>query len=644
MRAGHFSFRPLPLGAIQPSGWMLAQIRGDLNHGFAGRLDSLTERAATDLFAKRIESSDQQFAWWDSETRGNWLWGYTMLAHLGGRAEHRERVEALLLALRNTQDPDGYLGIYSPASRYNHGDGENGELWAQSRALLALLAQYEFSGHPAWLESAERAARLTLRRYGPGRTYFRRPSAYNDLTGVTHGLCYADVVEWLYAITGDPAYRDFAVWLYDDFSALAAPFPNDDLALPQLLNPGRPLQGHAVHTAEHLRALLFAHQAAGRPDLAAALQSALRKLRLYSLPSGALLGDESLHGLATPDAGYEYCTLTELLFSLSSALAKLGDPALGDWMEDLAFNAGQGARLPDGSGLSYLTADTRLDASAARPDSYSSLHGKHGRFKFSPTHEDVACCCNPNAVRFLPHYISRMWMRTEDPIGLAALAYGPAILRTRVDGVDVAINQQAEYPFANSLAITVETGAPVHFALILRRPAWASRVDLQQAEAREEGGFLIIEKTWQGADGLTVAFQADPQAVPYPNGEYAVRRGPLLYALPLEGRRATIKDYPLPDFHDYEIHLADVEAAYDPLFLDAALPGCGLEAHSVRPITADHLLNPWANPPVYLQAGGRRLLPLGATLLRRAAFPLKNAASQPPGLKQAQPAPRPRGR
>ena len=60
----------LPLGAVRPIGWMKAQLLRDLADGFAGCLDTLTERAATDLFAQRIEASSQQFAWWDSETRG----------------------------------------------------------------------------------------------------------------------------------------------------------------------------------------------------------------------------------------------------------------------------------------------------------------------------------------------------------------------------------------------------------------------------------------------------------------------------------------------------------------------------------------------------------------------------------------------
>lgn len=607
-------FQALPLSAIKPRGWLLAQLQRDLTHGFAGCLDSLTERAASDLFTHRIESSSQQFAWWDSETRGNWLWGYTLLAFLADLPEHRARVAQLLSALKATQDPDGYLGIYSPASRYQHGDDENGELWGQSRALLPLLAYYEFTGDESYLTAVRRAVDLTLKHYGPQRPHFRKPAEPNDLTGLTHGLCYVDVVEWLYALTGEARYRDFGVWLYEDFSRFPAPFPNDDLAPANLLNPQQPWRGHAVHTVEHLRALLFAAN-----DNRPLVEAALRKLRLYTTPSGAVIGDEGVHGLPTPDIGYEYCTLTELLFSLTSAAQKLGEAALGDWIETLAFNAAQGARLPDGRGVSYLTPDTRLAATADRPDSYSHLHDKHGRFKFSPTHEDVACCCNPNATRLLPHYVSRMWLKANDH-DLVALLYGACELTTTIRGVRLTVVEETRYPFEDTVRFTLLPDRPVAFALYLRRPGWATRVEVQGAAAREASGYLVVEKTWQAGDTLTLTFTTPITLSPYPTGEYAVRRGSLQFVLPVAHTPRAIKSYPLAGFQDEELLPRDLAQAYALVLLDEALPDFGL--------TLEHeagAANPWAQPPLRLRTDTHTLIPFGCALLRRAALPLKTA-------------------
>jgi DUF1680 family protein len=346
----------------------------------------------------------------------------------------------------------------------------------------------------------------------------------------------------------------------------------------------------------------------------------LRKLRLYATPSGAVVGDESVHGLPTPDVGYEYCTLTELLFSLTSAAQKLSEPALGDWIETLAFNAAQGARSPDGRGVSYLTSDTRLAATADRPDSYSHLHGKHGRFKFSPTHEDVACCCNPNAARLLPHYLSRMWLRSSARPGLTALLYGPCTLTTLVNGVPVTISEETLYPFEETVRFTVTPEQPVAFTLQLRKPAWASAVAVAGASAHESKDWLVIEKTWKARDAFTVAFSAPVSAVAYPTGECAVRRGPLLYVLPVAHTAHPTKDYPLPHFHDYELTPQDIAQAYAPIVLDEALPDLGLAFERDAGLVA---AGAWDKAALRLRADAVTLIPFGCALLRRAAFPLR---------------------
>lgn len=617
MSDSHSKFQVFPLGAIRPQGWMLTQLQNDLDHGFASCLDSLTERAATDLFSKRIESSSQQFAWWDGETRGNWLWGYTIMAGLAGQPKHQARVNDLIHQLKSTQDPDGYIGIYSPESRYQHGNDENGELWAQGRALLALLAHFELTGDVSSLLAAQRAADLTMQHYGSGLSYFRQPQTH-DLTGMTHGLCYVDVVEWLYNITNDSRYRDLGLWLYEDFNRMQLPFPNDDMTQANLLNRHHYFNGHAVHTVEHLRALFFAASQTNDVQTQTALKNALWKLNHYSLPSGAVIGDEGMHGLPLPDIGYEYCTLTELLFSLTSAVQKFHDPALADWVETLAFNAAQGARFADGTGLAYLSLDQRIAADNHRPDSYSHLHDKHGRFKYSPTHEDVACCCNPNSLRLLPHYISRMWLQSDKT--LAAVLYGPSVLNTKLDGVDVTITSETNYPFEDSIRFTVNPLRSLDFELLLRKPAWSHAVTLDGITAHEQDGWLSIRKKWNPGDAFSITFHPQVEVLPYPNGEYAVKRGALQYVYPIEHQFHSIKDYPLAGFHDYEITPADISRAYQPVILDASQPEFGLRYEQAP---AKTMPVGWDQPQVRLEADSYQLVPMGCTILRRSSFPLK---------------------
>lgn len=591
-------------------------MQNDLEHGFAGCLDVLTERVRNDLFKNRIESSLMQVAWWDGETRGNWLWGYVMMSFLSGEKQHQERARTFLEDLRSTQDENGYIGIYSEQSRYEHAGGENGELWTQSRALLPMLAYYEFSGDADYLTAVERAVALTMQHYAPPNNPFAYDASQHSdsITGITHGLCYLDVLEWLFNITGDQKYRDFGVWLYQAFSSVPIPFENDDMAGVNLVNEKKGFTGHAVHTAEHLRAVLWAS------DNEAIKKNAIYKLLQYSLPNGALLGDESIHGTPIPDVGYEYCTLTEMLFSLSSSIQKSGDAAHGDWMENIAFNAAQGARLPNGRAISYLTADSRLEAVASRKDAYA-IGGSIGRFKFSPTHEDVACCCNPSAIRFMPHYTSQMWMGLQEEAGVAVICYGPSSVEFKAGNVPVKISEETNYPFSNEIKFTVSVENPTAFTLLLRKPAWATTFELNTNDKSisEDSGWVSLRGTWRSGDIVTLYLEGGIKSVPYANGSHALFHGPLQYVLPLKSEMKPIKSYAVPHLHDLEILPSNLLEDYLPVILDASKAGFGFEKEVRQP---GNSANPWEDAPVTLTNGKAILVPLGCSVLRSAAFPL----------------------
>jgi DUF1680 family protein len=331
-----------------------------------------------------------------------------------------------------------------------------------------------------------------------------------------------------------------------------------------------------------------------------------------------VIGDESLHGLPGPDAAYEYCTLSELTFSLARLAQHLADPGLADWLERLVFNAAQASRAADGRALAYLSSDTRLDALASRPDSYSLLSGRHGRFKLSPTHDDVACCCNPNATRLLPHYVAALWMRCADGPALAALAYGPSELRTVVDGQEVVVLQDTAYPFEDEIRFTLTVAAPLRMRVQLRRPGWAAAVHVEGATYREQGGWITIDGTWHGSTSFVLRLDLPVLAERYPGGEVAVLRGPLQFVQPVPHRSRVLRERPHAPWHDEELLPADREevAARLPV-LESSQPDLGLVV--MRDADGDPE-DPWSGPPLRLAGGGFVLVPIGAAPLRRAAF------------------------
>ena len=298
---------PLPFGAVLPEGWLKAEIQANLA-GFTGHLDSLApdlilkddifgrDRLSKDVKKKDVgalagggAAAEVQYLWWNSETQGNWRDGFIRSAIL--TRNDLDKARAYVRDILRTQDEDGYLGIYDRDLRY-HFNGENGELWAKTTLLRGLLAWYQYSGDATILTSVERAVTDVLVHYPAGAShpfYSKTP----DVGGLSHGLMFTDVLETLYRLTGRTAYLDYALFLYRDFSAQTL---HEDAQYAKLIDTAFRLQGHGVHTYEHVRAVAAAAYASGNPLLEQALEGYLEKIAGELTPSGAPAGDEWIGG------------------------------------------------------------------------------------------------------------------------------------------------------------------------------------------------------------------------------------------------------------------------------------------------------------------------------------------------------------
>jgi DUF1680 family protein len=601
---------------------MLQQMTNDLEQGFAGCLDRLTDHASSNTFGANQVSSfetsksgmvhDTPRSWWDGETEAVWLDGFLRMAYLAGHAPSMEKADRLMSKLLADQGEDGYLGIYTPESRYAH-PKENGEFWTQSRALIAMLDYYELTGREEFLAAVVRALDVTMHHYGPQRSYF---SNEEPAGGTGHGLMIVDVLEWVYRLTGEQRFRDYGLWCYQDYSA-ASRIRDTDNQSQNLLDMDKGFRWHTPHTTEHLRVPLWAAFVSGESELRRATENSFAKIQRYLVPSGACIGNENIQDRPpAPHIPYEYCAITELLTSLQSAAQKTGLAHFSDLAEWLAFNAAQGARTADGRAISYLTIDNRP---AVDP-------GKHSqKLNYSATHRQAAVCCNPNATKLLPTYVDRMWARLPDDAGLCAFCYGPSELKTQLAGERVEIRQETAYPFEETVRLHVKTGAPHEFELRLRIPAWAeeARIDVADAEVQREDGFWRVRKLWQGEETLTLRFTCAIMTDTTCEGEYFLRRGPLLYAMPIPEERKVWGEYEgEPDLVDF----LPIPLEPDP---DLRLKSGAADFHLDKDETAD-LLRPWHRTPFsligpFIDADGQtcqgRLIPIGCTLLRRTSFP-----------------------
>lgn len=624
------AYKRLAMSAIKPQGWILSQLTTDATTGMAGNFQQFRPEYGNDSWVTKIGKLDTA-----GEMAGNWIYGFVQMAYFCGNEAAKTKANAFIQGVLDAQEPDGYLGNFAANYRY-HRMGR--ELFNESRIEVTLLAYYELTGKQEVLDAVIKAVKLTMSKYTPQNkpyTYMPGDSQYTVVSNKTllngHSLMFVDVCEWLYRLTGDPAYSTYATFLYNEYSGSTDIDP-DDIKTNSLLDISAPFTGHGAHLAEQLRVPLFLAYADGRAPYPAATSNAFQKLKRYIVPSGAMVSCESVADLPpVPFQGTEYCATTELEISLTSALQKTGAMQYGDMIERLAFNAAQGARLPDGTKIAYLSSST-LPVALETMD-LPAPNNSGGRWQYSPAHDMGGSCCSPNAVKFMPHYVSSMWMKPANEDGLAALLLGPSQVSAVISGTPVTITEETEYPFSDSVTFRITATNPVSFPLHIRIPSWSGAVTVTApgATVSATADLRVLRKEWQTGDSVTVAFENPVTTGACTNGEITVNRGPLLYALQWA---ATTNVLVKPRANtagitEWEL-IPEKPQSKSGFFIEQTSPTSGFRAQAN---TDYDPANPWAHPRNVLTGELRTvqtdpdsklpvtLVPMGSALLRFAAFP-----------------------
>ncbi len=548
-------FQSLPFGSIKPQGWLRTQMQADID-GFVGNLDQIvpelindpiygSERLGKNSKAKDLgnmkegdAAGDDQYKWWNSETQSNWWDGYLRNVLLLDDEKGIIKVQNYVKRILQTQDADGYLGIYDKDLRYQF-QSENGELWAKATLYRGLLAYYEYSNDTSVFKAVERAVDNVMQGYPiHNSSPFFSGTGFNG--GVSHGLTFTDVLERLFYHTQNEKYREYALFLYRDFSNT---FQTEaDAQLKNVLNESYLLQSHGVHTFEHIRTLIIAKYAAKDGTLDTALNRYLQKIKSVVTVSGGAIGDEWIaqRSADASHTGYEYCSLQELLDSYCLLLQKTGNAALGDEVENIFYNAAQGSRHPEKSCIAYLKTDNSFEMLGTKNGEVEPDR-KQTRYKYSAAHQDVAVCCNPNAGRISPYFIQNAWMRENESTFVATLLM-PNVLETNANGTTVKIINETNYPYDNKMNFRITLGASKMLTIKIRKPAWATQV-LTKERFVYDGDYIKIERTFKEQDAVTLEFKTDVQVKKSSKNEHYFAYGALLYAKSIDSQEIAGRTY-----------------------------------------------------------------------------------------------------
>ncbi|MEQ8848936.1 beta-L-arabinofuranosidase domain-containing protein [Botrimarina sp.] len=185
----------------------------------------------------------------------------------------------------------------------------------------------------------------------------------------------------------------------------------------------------------------------------------------------------------------------------------------------------------------------------------------------------VSFCCPPNVVRTLAQLGGYAY--AVDDSGVWVNLYGANRLDTKVDGGRLTLRQSTEYPWEGRIAVTIDAAPAEPFALRLRRPAWATGMELRvngdAVDAATSKGYAVIERAWSPGDRveLTLPMPVTPMEshplVEETRNQLAVQRGPIVYCL---------ESVDLPDGVDIDSVRLDPGAGFTVTHEPDLLGGC----------------------------------------------------------------------
>lgn len=521
----------LPLGNIRPQGWLRHQLLLETK-GFSGRLEEISQFCKYDGNEWTSPAGQGKFGW---EEVPYWLRGYVDLGYVLQDQAIIKRANQWLDGVIATQRADGYFGSQSniDSERVNGVRSRMLDLWPNMAMLFPLRSLYEATGDKRIIPFLTKYFRwqMTIPLEDFLSASWQKQRAGDNL----------DSIYWLYNRTGQPWLLDLARVNHertDDWSGGIASW-------------------HNVNFAECFREpAQFFQQAKDARYLKATARNYDTMRRLYGqVPGGGYGADENARpGFNGPRNGTETCAWAEMMFSDEMLVGITGDRTWADRAEEIAFNSFPASMTPDLKGLHYITSPNQVQLD--RANKAPMIQNGGDMFRYNPYGYR---CCQHNAAFGWPYFSEYLWMATRDN-GLAAVLYAPSLVKAKVgDGTEVQLTETTNYPFEESITITLETPKAVQFPLLLRVPGWCANPSVRVngkplPTPKDARGWLVVDRLWSANDKVVLGLpmKIGLQVWKENRNTVSVSRGPLTYSLKIGEhwvREGGTDEFPAQEVH-----------------------------------------------------------------------------------------------
>jgi hypothetical protein len=513
-------FIPLPIKSVSAEGWLLTQLQNQKS-GLTGNAEALYDELKSNA---AWLGGNAPYSDWERPTY--YLKGLIALAYVLNDTELINKTTKWIDWAINSQKANGFFG--PPGNK---------DWWSRMPLLYAMKDHYEATGDARVIPFFKKYFEYENNNLesNPLNAWARSRAGDN-----------IEIVFWLYNRTGE----SFLLNLADKLKGQAYDW-TDIYTNNKFLYFGNDYQPkHNVNVPQAMKMPAIMYQ---KTNLAAdrdAFQKGYEHLMHdHGQPYGMPSGNEKLNGISSL-TGVETCSVVEQMQSCDTAQMILGDPAIGDMLEIVTFNALPGAFTKDFKGHSYyIQANqvTNVDKGHGFEQDYGNalMQGPYSGYP----------CCRFNLHMGWPYFVKNMWAATNDG-GLAVMAYGPSKVTALVgDGVDVTIDEVTNYPFEDNIKLNISLTNETTFPLKLRIPAWCENPEIKVngvTQAGVSGGmFYSINRSWKNNDAVEISFPMILEVQDRVNHAVSVHRGPLVYSLKVGEEWIPKNNYP-NGFYEFE--------------------------------------------------------------------------------------------
>lgn len=509
---------------------------------------------------------DPPHIFWDSDV-AKWMEAasYSLTSHPDKALERK--LDHVIACMAKAQWTDGYLNTHfssvAPDKRWTN-LRDNHELYNAGHLMEAAVAHYHATGKRTFLDVICRYADHIAATFGPRRGQKRGYPGHQEIELALVKLHQA---------TGNGKYLDLAGFFINErgrkphyFEIEARARGGVDAArrhgthlYDQSHVPVREQKtvvGHAVRAMYLYCGMADVAAATGDKTLLQACRRLWRNVTRQRMhvtggigPTAANEGFTTDYDMPTEAAYLETCAAIGLVSWAHRMLQAEIHGDYADVMERALYNGVLSGVSTSGDTFFYG------NPLAAHPG-MNRLHFEGAGYHYRRSPWFGCACCPTNIVRLLASLGSYVYSTGKR--SLYVHLYANSAAQVTMGGQQVALHQKTDYPWSETVGLTISPERPTSLTVALRIPGWCRSARLSvngtpiDLAARTSKGYARIKRIWQPGDTIDLVLPmpverivARPEARQV-CGRVALMRGPLVYCLEQADNGPDLNDVALP--------------------------------------------------------------------------------------------------